>query len=281
MKHRIRRIVLTIFSLALLLTLCSGMGGKPLDADDMTAVSKVSISNKEVVSQNRPIIVTFSEAMVKPDAVDKPVPEKDMPFRISPALKGDGRWLTEKSFSFASSGGYPRGKQYFVIFKDNLRSLDKKPVRYFFSFRTQAVSVKNVWPNPYDEAKKEISLLMSFNLPVTAESLREHLTIRDAASDETLEYNLRDMQRDASEHEILIRTDALRPKLALSIALDGDSDRTSLGFAKAYEDKDFQDAMKKLNIPAMYMTGEDFAKEAKLGYEDSTRILKAMGLMQN
>lgn len=48
-------------------------------------------------------------------------------------------------------------------------------------------------------------------------------------------------------------------------------------FAKAYNDKTFQDIMKKTNVPAKLIEGDEFGKLCSDGYKDSEKNLKAMG----
>ena len=51
-------------------------------------------------------------------------------------------------------------------------------------------------------------------------------------------------------------------------------------FAEAHKDSEFQEVMGRLNIPAVYMTGDEFKKRVEEGYNDAKRDLKAMGLLQ-
>ena len=51
-------------------------------------------------------------------------------------------------------------------------------------------------------------------------------------------------------------------------------------FAQAHQDQEFQDVMKKLNIPAVYMSGDEFKKRVEEGYADAKRDLKAMGVLK-
>lgn len=51
-------------------------------------------------------------------------------------------------------------------------------------------------------------------------------------------------------------------------------------FAEAHKDPEFQEVMKRLNIPAVYMTGDEFKKRVEEGYTDAKRDLKAMGMLK-
>jgi len=49
-------------------------------------------------------------------------------------------------------------------------------------------------------------------------------------------------------------------------------------YAEAHKDPEFRDVMKKLNIPAVYLDGEEFRKRVEAGYADAKRDLEAMGI---
>lgn len=52
-------------------------------------------------------------------------------------------------------------------------------------------------------------------------------------------------------------------------------------FAKAFEDKEFQDVMAKLNMPAAYTTGEDTWTDISAVFVETEKNLKAMGVLDN
>lgn len=51
-------------------------------------------------------------------------------------------------------------------------------------------------------------------------------------------------------------------------------------FAEAHKDPEFQEVMSRLNIPALYMSGDEFKKRVEAGYNDAERDLKAMGMLK-
>lgn len=51
-------------------------------------------------------------------------------------------------------------------------------------------------------------------------------------------------------------------------------------YIKAHQDPEFREVMNRLNIPAVYMSGDDFKKKVEEGFVDSRRDLEAMGLMK-
>lgn len=51
-------------------------------------------------------------------------------------------------------------------------------------------------------------------------------------------------------------------------------------YAEAHKDPEFQDVMKRLNIPAVYMSGEEFRRRVEEGYNNAEKDLKAMGMLK-
>ncbi len=50
-------------------------------------------------------------------------------------------------------------------------------------------------------------------------------------------------------------------------------------FAKAFEDEEFQDIMKKSKIPAKFISGEDYGQLCKDGYKESEEVMREMGVI--
>ena len=234
MNNNFCRIVLVVVSLLVGALALMGMGGKPSGVDAVATVSRVSISDRQVLTRNVPVVVTFSSAMVNADALDKAVEPKDMPFSVEPAVEGDGRWLTENSFAFAATNGFPRGKEYFLLFKDNLRALDGKPVRYLFSFKTESTKVTQVSPGEYDVAKQQFSLGLNFNLPVSTDALRDHLVITDEKSGAALTFSIKDRTGESTSQNVRIQLGEYRPKISIVARVDSPSDTNLLGLASEY-----------------------------------------------
>jgi tripartite-type tricarboxylate transporter receptor subunit TctC len=51
-------------------------------------------------------------------------------------------------------------------------------------------------------------------------------------------------------------------------------------FADAHKDPEFRDVMKRLNIPAVYMSGDEFRQRVEEGYNNAEKDLKAMGMLK-
>jgi Uncharacterized protein conserved in bacteria len=51
-------------------------------------------------------------------------------------------------------------------------------------------------------------------------------------------------------------------------------------YTKAHQDPEFREVMQRLNIPAVYMSGEEFRQKVEAGYVDSKRDLEAMGMLK-
>ncbi|MDL2210098.1 tripartite tricarboxylate transporter substrate binding protein [Desulfovibrio sp. OttesenSCG-928-O18] len=51
-------------------------------------------------------------------------------------------------------------------------------------------------------------------------------------------------------------------------------------YAEAHKDPEFQEVMKRLNIPAVYMSGDEFKVRVEEGYANAEKDLKAMGMLK-
>ena len=201
---------------------------------DPVYVSAVSIEDTEVLQGKKPIIVTFSEPMVTAAALNAPVAEGDRPFAIKPPVSGEGRWLTVNSFALAPDTEFRRGARYFLHFKDNLKALDGRQVRYLFSFRTESVKLTSLQSEHFDSGKNTLVLNFGFNRTVTGKALAEHLTIKDAATGEVLSYKIKGDAGPDSEQKVTVALGKYRPKLDVSLRADADADQIYLGMSEAY-----------------------------------------------
>lgn len=197
-------------------------------------VSDVALMNRDILARKQPIVVTFSEPMIPDEAVDRPVPARDMPFTILPAVEGEGRWLTNRSIAFMASREYRPGKKYVLRFRDDLASLKGRPVRYLFSFRSEAPKVVRIDPGPFRARDATLRLDLDFNRPVRANALKSHLAITDAESGEPLPFSLLSPE-EQSGFTIEVRLGQYRPKITLSIEPDKDSDEFPLGCETPYK----------------------------------------------
>ena len=65
-----------------------------------------------------------------------------MPFSVHPPVAGEGRWLTKQSFVFAADEDYRPGKKYSLLFREDLRAMDGRPTRMYYSFTNAAPEVR-------------------------------------------------------------------------------------------------------------------------------------------
>lgn len=74
---------------------------------------------------------------------------------------------------------------------------------------------------------------------------------------------------------------AINSYMGLGVHKDVPADRLEIlrdAFEKAFNDPTFQDVMTKSNIPAVYISGEEFGQICADGYKEAAENLKAMGL---
>ena len=205
------------------------------------SVTNAALMDSSILARKKPIVITFSDAMVKAADVDKPLSAPDMPFSIHPAVEGEGRWLTDRSVAFMASQDFRPGKKYVLRFHDTLTSLDGRPVRYLLSFRTEAPKIKRVSPGAYNAEAASLVVNLDFDRPVRSGALASHLVIRDAESGETLQYDFLSesgadagAEREQSGFSLEARLEKYRPKITVTIVADTDADAHPFGYQKPY-----------------------------------------------
>lgn len=254
-KHpfRLFRVLGLLLLASLLLT---GMGGKPdapakkdepsapapASSEAPAVITSVNVRDSAVLSGEKPLVVTFSDAMAETANLDKPVPYEAMPFTLSPRVKGEGRWLTDKSFAFVTEDGFAPGKQYSLLFKDSLKSLSGRPVRYVLSFATERPKITSMEPGSFDAGKFVQELYLDFSMPVRLAALKEHLSVIDAESGDKLNVLIPDQSAEKRNLFLQVELEKYRPKLIITFRADKESDKYPLGFA--------EDHQLSLSIPA-------------------------------
>ncbi|MDL2291396.1 hypothetical protein LJC09_04765, partial [Desulfovibrio sp. OttesenSCG-928-F20] len=210
---------------------------QPGPATPPAAITGVNVSDPEVLARRKPIVVTFAQAMVAEEALNKDIAEKDMPFTISPAVAGKGRWLTDKSFAFAADEDFAPGTEYSLYFNEDLKSLDKRPARWVLSFRTEAVNLRHVQTGSYDPQTFSLLLHFDFSALVDRRALAEHLGVSNAANNEALELDFSDSPEQGQSQIVTVRLGAHLPELDLAIRKDKPGDAHPLGLGSAYSMK--------------------------------------------
>lgn len=206
----------------------SGTGGSP------AGIIGVNIADQAVLMRQTPLLVTFAEPMAAEAALNKALKPEDAPFVLKPETAGEGRWLTDKVFAFMAAENYLPATEYTLYFKDDLKSLDGRPARYMFSFRTAAVELLRVEPGAYDPESFTLALHLNFNRPVSKKLLAAHLEVADAAGGEVLETEFSQTEGLSLVQTVQVQLGVYRPELALRLKADKAGDKERLGLARDY-----------------------------------------------
>ena len=197
------------------------------------SITSVALMDNDILARKKPMVITFSAPMIKSEAVNLPVSLKDMPFTILPAIEGEGRWITDRSIAFMASEAYRPGKKYLVRFRDDLTALDGRPVRYLFSFSTEAPKITRVLPGRFNTENSTLPLHLDFDRPLQPKALESHLMITDSESGEALPFTLRSPE-ERSSFTIEVKLGQYRPRITVTLTPDKDSDEFPLGYEKPY-----------------------------------------------
>ena len=243
MKKNLLFTALGVLLALLAVVLFSGKGNTPaapsLSSGVLPAsITSVALMDSDILARKRPMVITFSAPMVKNEAVDLPLSPQDMPFAIIPAVEGEGRWITDRSIAFMASRPFRPGKTYTIRFPDDLTALDGRPVRYLFSFRTEAPRLVNALPGRFDAQSRSLSLNLDFDRPLDPRALESHLAITDAQSGESLPFSLGSAE-ERSSFSVTVNLapgnlERHRPKITLTLTPDRDGDEFPLGYEKPY-----------------------------------------------
>ena len=244
-----KRFSLLILAVGVLFSVL-GMGSKPAGVLSETRVEKISIADREVLSQAKPLVVSFSSPMVGQEVIDKPVAEQEMPFRLEPPVAGSGRWISDSSFVFEPKNGYPRAKTFYMVLKSDLKALNGTPAQYYFSFSTEGNNVRQVWIEEYSQRQKQAVVMVDFSLPVSSDDARAHINISKNGTAESVPYTLEQRDEMSTRQTITIPQVEKGQRLDFVIKADGGAD-AGLGLVKEYAATLSFDAAEGATAPAV------------------------------
>ena len=182
-------------------------------------VTGITITDREVLRKNKPFTVSFSAPMVPPEKVmQKDLAEAEIPITIYPNVEGEGYWLKDNTFTFQASKPFPRGRDYKVIVKDTVTSLDGGPLKTFFSFSTPPLEVTHLSVSQLDSANNVLDVSFTVSAPVAPGQLEQHLSFVDAATKEALQWTLPHRAESSTTFLVRVALDKYRPKLLFTLA---------------------------------------------------------------
>ena len=221
-------LVLALFAL--------GMGGKGAeDVQDKVVLTKITLRDNALVYNERPLVVSFAEDMVKESQLGKAVQKNAMPFHIFPEVAGEGQWISPNTFVFTPSHGYPHGKAFHIVLDENLKALSGKPARYYFAFQTQPNFVEKIWVQEYNQDAGTALVSVLFRQSVYPNDVTERIEIIKEDSGEKVKFSHIDAEKNSlgTVHTLLMEN-VSEANVALKILADKGNNIQSVGL-----DKDF------------------------------------------
>ena len=183
------------------------------------AVTGITITDREVLLKNKPFTVSFSAPIVPAEKVgQKNIPEAEIPVIISPSVEGEGFWLKDDTFAFQASKPFPRGRDYKVIVKDTITSLDGGPLKTFFSFSTPPLEITHLGVSKVDNTDNTLDISFTVSAPVAPAQLERHLSFVDAASGEVLQWSLPHRAESTTTFLVRVAMEKYRPKITATLA---------------------------------------------------------------
>lgn len=140
------------------------------------AAQVVSLSPQGEVSRVRQVLVKFDEAMVPLGNPDAPAP---LLLNCDPAevLKGQGRWLDEKSWAFNFAEDLPAATNCKLRMTSGLKSVAGNAYQgqRDFQFDTGGPAIRSLRPWAGSQISEDQAFVLQLTGPASKESLTQHL----------------------------------------------------------------------------------------------------------
>jgi uncharacterized protein YfaS (alpha-2-macroglobulin family) len=122
--------------------------------------------------------VEFSDAIVAQEALDKPLELKDFPFTVTPAIRAEGKWVDQRTFTATLLAPLDMATVYTASVREGLKALDGKnvaPASYGFQTDPPKLLSARAVVLP-DRNQAEINL--EFNISIPHSRLRNFLSVQ-------------------------------------------------------------------------------------------------------
>ncbi|MDR1482084.1 MAG: hypothetical protein LBI74_05600 [Synergistaceae bacterium] len=138
------------------------------------------------------IRIVFTSEMVKSADVGRDLGLDELPFTVTPLLRGNGRWTNTSTFIYMPDmREFPPAMEFTVRLNNSLSDVKGKRVSGTreFKMNTPPLTLRSIAQVNYDIERSEIHYRLSFNLPVNQSRLAEYLSITDSKGN-VLSYSL-------------------------------------------------------------------------------------------
>lgn len=219
-----RRFFLALAALVVLLGGSAVMEAAEPAKDEFTVLT---FSPQGIVKGKPSIEIAFSGPVVKKDAVGKTVPSDKVPLSFFPPVRGAGKWSDESTFLFVPSRAFPPATLFRATARETLTDLKGRRLvgKQSFEFSTEPLKLLQIQQTAIQD--NDVTLELSFNLPVSPFRLRGFLSVQDE-KDQQLGYSV---QQTAPSKTLYVTTTVPsdRKKLSLRFAAGLSSDVGPLG----------------------------------------------------
>ena len=180
----------TILGVMLILGIFFALPLAAQESPGFTIVSTVPLPDSLVAVNLPEIKVIFSDEAVKSDETGVLRDLSQAPFRITPHLPGQFKWLDTRTLVFKPKGPLKEATAYTFRFNDDFTDQKGRLLagRHDFTFKTAPLEVKGVKQVDYNP-DGSIVIQVDFSLPVSPQRLRGFLILKDEKGGE-IPYNL-------------------------------------------------------------------------------------------
>lgn len=169
--------------LLLILTLIFGvLAGNTAYSADLSAVAKRPLGQLNDYLSDNTISVTFNKPVAALGEASQ-LSSANCPLVISPAVKGECRWLGSQTVTFTPEDAFKLATKYTVTVKAGLKSQvggEKLKNNIVWSFSTARPSVMNTKPNNNEHwINLAPKIMVSFNMPVNMYQVKKFISFTE------------------------------------------------------------------------------------------------------
>jgi uncharacterized protein YfaS (alpha-2-macroglobulin family) len=151
--------------------------------------------------------------MVARGQVGKSLEPKDFPYTVTPAVRAEGQWIDQRTFSATLLAPLDRATIYSASVREGLKTLDGKVVALStFGFQTEPPKLLSARAT-YHQDRSEAEITLQFNMPIPTSRLRNFLSVYLGNSNRNTRYELSGSQ---TTHRVLVRAN---PPITLIVRL--------------------------------------------------------------
>ena len=177
----------------------------------------VHVQSDRIMGPRQSITLSFSSPMVAAENTKQTLGMDEAPLTLTPPIDGEGVWDNDQTFVFTPHQPYTPATRYIIALRPGLKALDGEEVIQKLNFISMPLTITGAQQTNWQDDKLEI--MISFNLPVDPEVLRQNLAVTPSAKGgKPVDYEV--VTAEASQYLALSITDPKSDEYLLTFGPD-------------------------------------------------------------